>query len=304
MVNIDKFIDCIIEYGKIQTFVISQQSNDIDNLRKFHNVIKTNLIVNNAKNIKATSLLDIACGRGGDLQKWLNDKLNLKYILGFDSHADSIYSSIKKGDTFDGAIARFQGIKKKYNSGKFPFINFQNLNVLDTNIINKLNKIDQNKLYDIVSCQFALHYFCKEQIQLEHTLQLVSKKLKTGGLFIGTASDGDRIFNILKNGNVNIPLLTLIKGNNGPSNYLFYINTTSKTITRQNYFELQGASSEFYLFKEILENIGKKYNLQLIEYKTFYEWYQQYKEDKYFKPLSIYEMIISFLNFSFIFKKI
>lgn len=306
MSKIDKFIECIIQYGKINNFIISEKADNIDNLRKFHNYIKSNLIINRCLEVNAKSLLDIACGRGGDLQKWLNHRLKLKYILGFDSHSESIYSSIKKGNSFDGAIARFNGIKKTYSGqpGKFPFINFQHLSILDTNILSKLNTIDKNNIYDMVSCQFALHYFSQNTETLSRTLELVSKKLKKGGLFIGTATDGDRIFKILQNSNVNIPLLTLMKGSEGISNYLFYINTQSKTLTRQNYFELQGVSSEFYLFKQKLTEIAIVYNLELLEYKSFYDYYQDYKKDKSFKPMSIYEMIISFLNFSFTFKKI
>lgn len=305
MSHIDKFIECIIQYGKIHNFIISEKADNIDNLRKFHNYIKSKLIINGCLEVNAKSLLDIACGRGGDLQKWLNHRLKLKYILGFDSHTESIYSSIRKGDSFDGAIARFQGIKKSYSGpmGQFPFINFQNLSVLDPDILLKLNSIDKNKIYDIVSCQFALHYFSQNTETLSRTLELVSKKLRKGGLFIGTATDGDRIFKILQNGNVNIPLLTLMKGQEGISNYLFYINMQSKTLTRQNYFELQGVSSEYYLFKEKLMNIAKVHNLELVEYRSFYEHYQDYKKEKSFKSMSIYEMIISFLNFSFVFRK-
>lgn len=321
MIEIDKFINCIINYGKIQNFIISNKNNNIDNLRKFHNYIKSILIINNSKNAK--SLLDVACGRGGDLQKWLNDKLHLNYILAFDSHKESIYSSTAKGDSFDGAIARFKNIKKKYKH-KMPFINFQVLNLLQQNTLSKINNIDSNKLYDVVSCQFALHYFCENDEILNNTLLIISKKLKQNGLFIGTATDGDKIHNILQNGNVNIPLLTLIK--QYKTNYLFYIKSeqqktskinktdkTDKTVkidktdNRQNYFEIQGASSEFYLFKEKLKYFAKLNNLELIEYKTFYEWYQEIKESKIEKniyDLSIYEMVISFLNFSFIFKKL
>ena len=305
MASVDKFIDCIIQYGKIHNFIISERANNIDNLRKFHNYIKSNLIINKCLEVNAKSLLDIACGRGGDLHKWLNHRLKLKYILGFDSHKESIYSSTRKGDSFDGAIARFQGIKQSYSApqGQLPFINFQNLSVLNSNILSKLNEIDKNKIYDVVSCQFALHYFSQNTETLNKTLELVSKKLKKGGLFIGTATDGDRIFNILQNGNVNIPLLTLMKETNNIENYLFYINIQSKTLTRQNYFELQGVSSEYYLFKEKLMIIAKVYNLELIEYKSFYDYYQNYKKEKSFKAMSVYEMIISFLNFSFVFRK-
>lgn len=305
MVEIENFIYCIIKYGKIQNFIINNNSNDIEQLRKFHNFIKSQLIINSCQNVNAKYLLDIACGRGGDLQKWLNNKINLKYILAFDSHKESIYSSIIKGDNFDGAISRFLNIKKNYK--KLPFINFKNFDILDPNILYKLNYTDSNAKYDVISCQFALHYFCKSDTILDNVLFTISSKLKPGGLFIGTATDGDLINNILNYGNVNIPLLSLITKNK--NNYLFYINTDkSKKITRQNYFELQGVSSEFFLFKQQLKTLAEKNNLILIEYKSFYDWYNEYlifNKTKYqFEKMSTYELLISFLNFSFIFKKI
>lgn len=301
MIEIDKFINCIISLGKIKNFIIENKTQQIENLRKFHNFIKMNIILDACKRTNAKNLLDIACGRGGDLQKWINNN-NLQYILAFDSHKESIFSSLKKGDTFDGAISRFQNVKKSFR-GKMPYIVFKNLNILDNKILEKLNSIDSNKKYDVVSCQFALHYFCENDNILNNVLSVISIKLRKGGLFIGTATDGDLIYKILNNGNVNIPLLSLLKKDF--NNYLFYIQTEkSKVITTQNYFELQGVSSEFYLFKEKLKNIALQNNLQLIEYKSFYEWYQIYKKIKSFQELTIYEMVISFLNFSFIFKKI
>lgn len=317
MIKIDKFIYCLIKFGKIQNFIITNKSNDIDNLRKFHNYIKMTLIIQYCSKTNAKNLLDIACGRGGDLQKWLNDRLNLKYILAFDNHSESIYSSTSKGDTFDGAIARFKNIKKHYTK-KMPFINFQHLNILDTNILQKLNVIDSRKIYDIVSCQFAMHYFAKTEETLNHVLSVVSEKLKKGGMFIGTATDGDYIKNILNNGDVNIPLLTLVKQLN--SNYLFYINTENENKSaskskisnlRKNYFEVQGVSSEFYLFKETLIKLAQKNGLELVEIKSFYEWYSGDNSggnsggnSGYNGPeMTPYEMIISFLNFSFVFIK-
>ena len=184
-----------------------------------------------------------------------------------------------------------------------PFINFKHLNILDNNIFQKLNEIDSNKQYDIVSCQFAFHYFSKTDDTINHVLNVVSRKLRKGGIFIGTATDGDIIKNILNNGNVNIPLLTLVKQTN--NNYLFYINTSNDTSKglinnlRKNYFEIQGVSSEFYLQKQTFIKIAEKNGLELIEIKSFYDWYSKYKG----KEMTIYEMVISFLNFSFVFIK-
>jgi len=306
MFSIDKFITCIIKLGKIHNFIIKNlQSNNIDNMRKFHNFIKLKLIVNACLETNAINLLDIACGRGGDLQKWLNKQLKLKYILAVDNHKESIYSSLRKGDRFDGAIARFLNFKKNYK-GKLPFINFKYADILDPNIIQQLNSFDSGKLYNVISCQFALHYFCENDNKLNDTLEIISSKLTKNGLFIGTATDGDLIKNILDNGNVSIPLLTLVHKH--INNYLFFINTNEETkIKTQNYFEVQGVSSEYYLFKEKLSNLALKHNLKLINYISFYDWYQIYKSENLENKsidLTPYEMVISFLNFSFTFQKI
>tara|TARA_E500000178_G_C17018749_1_gene754293 strand:+ start:279 stop:1175 length:897 start_codon:yes stop_codon:yes gene_type:complete len=297
MIHIDKFIYCIIKLGKIHNFYIkSYKTTNIDKLRKFHNYIKYQLIIDSCLKTNAISLLDIACGRGGDLQKWLDKQLKLKYILAMDNHRESIYNSIKNGNSFDGAIARFNNLKYYYN--KTPFIKFIYADILDDDIKSKLNKIDSNKLYDVISCQFALHYFCEDDIKLNNVLKLISSKLNKDGLFIGTATDGDLIKKILDNGPVDIPLLNLTKKN--LTNYLFYINTNKNTSNKtQNYFQIKGISSEYYLFKKKLNDLALNNNLKLIKYESFYDWYQKY--DKNY--LTLYEMLISFLNFSFIFQK-
>jgi len=296
---ISQFINCIINLSKIHNFILTNYVDgttptSINNLRKFHNLIKKDLILKAVSDTKAECLLDIACGRGGDIHKWMMARL--KCVYAFDSHHESV----------NEAISRFNEIKKN-NRGKIPFINFKTLNSLNRDIIEMVNKFDNKKVYDIVSCQFALHYFSENDDTLRNTLRLVSKKLKKGGLFIGTASDGDLIKQNLSVGNVNIPLLNLSKTNKD-NNYLFYINENQSQSTI-NYFELQGVSSEYYLLKNKIKTIAEEeeIGLELVQFKSFYDWYNEIivnsKVNKTIQ-LSPYEMIISFLNFSFIFRKI
>jgi len=296
----ETYIECIINTGKIQNFILKDELENVNifNMRKFHNYIKNELIINSCKSIKAEKLLDIACGRGGDIIKWI--KSDLKFVFAFDVHKESIYCN--DGDC---AISRFNDIKKNYKSkNKKPFTRFYNLNILDKDILSKI-KYNENKInipnfngkYDVVSCQFAFHYFSKNDDDLNHLFNVISNKLKVNGLFIGTTTDGDKIKKILEIGDVNIPLLTLIKKDN--NSYLFDINSDDNK--RKHYFELQGVSLEYYVIKEKLINIAEKYGLKMIEIKSFYDWYLN--SDKSIK-LSSYEMIISFLNFSFIFQKI
>lgn len=310
---LSKLIDCILKLGKIQNFIININNNNkyqkegIKHLRKFHNLIKTRLIVDNCKKIKAESLLDVACGRGGDIHKWIQAKL--KFILAFDNHKESIFSDTKKKDDFDGAIARFKQIMASSRT-KLPFTKFYYLDILKPDILEKINNLDSNKLYDVVSCQFAFHYFTKDNDMINNVLSTISSKLKQGGIFIGTATDGDIIYNILQNGDVSIPLLTLLKNKDIKNSYLFYITEETEKIKNieitKNYFEIQGVSSEFYLFKEQFKKIAEKHNLELIEFKSFYEWYTELSSEKNIdlENMTIYEFVISFLNFSFIFKKI
>lgn len=283
----------MIELGFIHNFTINT-NNSIEDMKKFHNWIKMSLIKKTSTLCETISLLDIAVGRGGDLFKWKNFKL----VVGFDSDYLSLTGSIKKGDNFDGAIAR---LKEQLNKRtKLPFTKFFCLNILDREIDSKLQSLENKFIknhtnkYNVVSCQFAFHYFVKTQEDLEHTLSFISNKLVDGGVFIGTAPDGDLIKNILKNGNVDLPLIKIKKINE--SSYSF--NLISEIIQNTSYFDVKGESIEFFLHKEQLIETAKKYNLKVIEIKSFYNYYEEY-----LKTINNQELMISFLFFSFTFIK-
>ena len=304
-----KLINCILNTGKIQNFILkdSNVNYSIKNLRVFHNLIKKSMyLLYSSKSLNA-SLLDLACGKGGDIQKWLLLK-NYTYILGLDNNKNSLKATIDK-DGYEGAILRWNKIKNTIKTKK-PFIRFEHMNLLDINALKKINSIDNNKLYDTISCQFALHYFAENTSTLQNFLIMVSSKLKKGGVFFGTATNGDLIKKILNIDNVNIPLLSLTKDEFNLNKYFFYINENTFDENRKSYFNIEGISNEYYLFKNELINIASQpnINLKLIEIKSFYDWYndplivaklKQYNN----YPLSSYEMIISFLNFSFVFIK-
>lgn len=277
-----KLIHCILLNGKI---LILDKDNTISNLRIYHNKIKDFMIKYAVSNIQSSniSLLDIAVGRGGDIMKWTNS--GIKYIVGIDNHRDSIKE----------AINRLVNLRKSKKNLKLPFCKFNNLSAIDSNVLQKLNDIDDNKKYDLVSCQFAFHYFTQNDTTYDIVLNLISQKLKKNGLFIGTATDGDLIEGILKNGNFYSNLFQLEYINN--NTYTFNISEYDSLKT-ENYFKLQGVSNEFFLKKQELINKCKKYSLELIDIKNFSEYYSSEYN------LTISEMSISFLNFSFIFKKI
>jgi mRNA (guanine-N7-)-methyltransferase len=255
---------------------------DISGMREFHNFIKKMLITQFASNKK--TLLDIAVGRGGDLFKW--KMANIKIVVGFDVHKNSIIEAKRR-------------LNDSLNSYKLPYTQYFEGNILDENIEHKLYKIEsrikglQGNQYDVISCQFAFHYFTKSPSYLHYVLRFISSKLHTGGYFIGTAADGDIINGILSKKNVNSDLLQLNKLED--NEYIFNIATNTGSST---YFDIKGKSKEYYVFKDELVNSAAIYNLELIEINSFYSWYTKYN-----KTIKKNEGLISFLNFSFVFRK-
>lgn len=191
------------------------------NLRFFHNYfVKKQLITN--LTVPGNTLIDYACGKGGDLNKWIDGKYS--FILGIDIFKDNIENKN------DGAKVRYVGYIKKFK--KFPKVVFlhgdSSLNIRNGKIFDdkksllisdaifgnldsayNLNYQDRHSVngligratngFDISSCQFAIHYFFKNLKTISGFLQNVADCTKLGGYFIGTTYDGKTIFNKLKN---------------------------------------------------------------------------------------------------------
>ena len=184
-------------------------------LRNFHNYyVKRNLIVNLSQ--KGNTLIDFACGKGGDLQKWIDAKLN--FVLGVDKSKDNLENRI------DGACARYLNTHKKVKH--MPYAVFLN-GTSEKNIKNGkamysekggdiiksiFGNGNKNNLpegvksrygigadgFDIASCQFAIHYLFEDKETFNQFLRNVSECTKIDGYFIGTTYDGKTIFNKLK----------------------------------------------------------------------------------------------------------
>jgi mRNA (guanine-N7-)-methyltransferase len=261
-------------------------TESLEGLRKFHNWIKSQLIFEAQKKTNGECLLDIAVGRGGDIMKW--SKAKLKYVTGFDNDIKSIYEK----NEFDGAIKRYNSIKHLPN---MPRCYFWNISAIDPFGLNTVNSKDNNKIYDIVSCQFSFHYFVND---IDITLNMISKKLKTNGYFIGTAADGDVINSLLSLNNGNFENDTIcLKRTDDEGMYSFELKSVKSS--RETYFEYRGASIEYFLHKDHLIEKCKNHGLELIKINNFTEIYDTYRYN-----LTEKEQICSFLNFAFVFKKV
>lgn len=236
-----------------------RKSSTIIAMRKFHNWVKRTIIVNvvdyysnHVKHSEKIYLLDIAVGRGGDIDKW--DQALVTGVFGFDPSEDSINSL----DPFNqGAKARLLNYKVNVK------VQFEIGNALapSPELISKINNFLKNEStpkFQIVSCQFALHYFFKSQTDLKIVLTFVSSYLKKGGFFIGTTIDGEKIkklFDVGVSKTYSEDLFTIERHFNKKliSPYNNKYNFTINDINDQgNYFNTMGISTEYLVnFKEL-----------------------------------------------------
>ena len=172
----------------------------------FHNFVKNELL-----SVGGATLLDLACGKAGDLNKWISHKYTK--VVGIDKSSDNIENSK------DGAYARtlnyYKG--KNYAKNRYNFlyltmdcghvINKEYVNMLDegpnkevAKFVFGISDIGNDKMkhfkgvmtdkFDVVSSQFAIHYFFESDVVLDAFVENVDKFLKVGGYFIGTCLDG------------------------------------------------------------------------------------------------------------------
>tara|TARA_B110000285_G_scaffold233723_1_gene308427 strand:+ start:1007 stop:4027 length:3021 start_codon:yes stop_codon:yes gene_type:complete len=174
--------------------VISNRKDEGKQIRSYHNDAKRALIQNAVSLFKGqttVNVLELACGKAGDMHKWFKAAKKNKLSLSIDAYD---LSKTNLFDHADSAQNRWDEMKKKY--GKNMTYTFAEHDV-STPIPNL------EKKYSIVSCQFALHYFLKNEEMLTGFLNNVKNALVPGGVLVLSYPKGDKIIEyIQKNNNV------------------------------------------------------------------------------------------------------
>jgi len=280
----------------------------------FHNrIVKDNLIaevcpaiIKKSKTMLG-SLLDLACGTGGDMMKW---KIGLlKDVVGMDISKENI----------DIALSLYRKARRPkpdvtYIWGNSSHLIFPNFDAgMDNHSKDIMKRAFLSKFqFDVVSIQFAIHYMFESEITIRTLLQNVTDNLKVGGYFIGTSLDGERVYELLKGqdkaeGLVGDDLLWKIQKNyelkkweKSKPNVGHEIEVFVSTIGIQH--------KEFLVNYEYLKDLAKEYGLEMVSIRGFGEIYEdaikagsEYDED--LKNMSIGEKIFSFLHNEFKFIK-
>ena len=190
-------------------------------------------------------------------------------------------------------------LKPKCHKNTFNI--FRNICITDNNAELLLTKWIGDYKFNVVSCQFTLHYFFEKPSMLENAIKNISNSLENGGRFIGTSIDGNKVQEAVKDNNL-VDSDYYIISREYPyeptdlygNKYYFKLKEKNNTGT---YFDFKEEIPEYLVNREEFIRVCKKYNLKLIQIKEFSE----YNHKEY--ELSDYEYFISFLYFSFIFEK-
>ena len=182
-------------------------------LKDFHNLYVKKFLSKSVSN-QGDTLIDYACGRAGDLPKWVASKLS--FVFGIDNSKENLENRL------DGACARYLKMKKtiKFMPGVLfvhgnsafnikngsAMLNDKAIQISKTvfgtgsSNVEKVGKGVAKQFgkakdgFNVSSCQFALHYFLESAETLQGFVRNLSECTKLGGYFIGTASDGQSLF--------------------------------------------------------------------------------------------------------------
>jgi hypothetical protein len=186
-------------------------------MKNFHNLYVKKLLIKSVSK-QGDTLIDYACGKGGDLPKWIASKIS--FVFGIDISKDNLENRL------NGACARYLNLKKQNKIMPYAlFVNGNsayNIRKGDAMLNDKAKIItsavfgygpkDSDKIgkgvarqygkgedgFNISSCQFAMHYFFENPDTLQGFLRNIAECTKLNGYFIGTAYDGKLVFNMLK----------------------------------------------------------------------------------------------------------
>lgn len=143
-------------------------------MKRVHNDLKRAILTEHASN--ASFLVDVGCGRGGDLQKWV--AAGVKNVVGFDVSEAQIEEAERRRATLGPAAAGY--------AFEVTGPGLEGLDDLPDGCA------------DVASCMFALNYFFETEESAARMFRAVARILRPGGKFVGVCADGREVATLLR----------------------------------------------------------------------------------------------------------
>jgi len=261
-----------------------------ESLRLFHNYVKSKLIgAICSVGTKSIAILDTSVGRGGDIKKYLRSKNRVDFFLGLDISPDvkkaskrfylehmkkpkamfiqyDTSRSIKDGEGYEGTKTEVKKNKALCDI----------LYARDTKVSNEYRPIlpkfkgIAKKGFDVISSQFSLHYYFKDEETLRGYIQNLADNCKKGGHYIGTCYDGMKVFQVLKD-KPNHTLEMEDEFGNRVYAVTQKYDITEFTYSKDNKQELLGQEIDVYM-----NSIGQTITEYLVNFDMFVDIMKEY----------------------------
>ena len=134
-------------------------------MKHAHGALKEALI---RERCASRRVLDLACGRGGDLHRW--HRAGVREVLGVDLSEGSVREARRRAAARGYTHAAFASCKCVGDRADL---------VLCAPV-------------DVVTCMMAVHYFFDTPSRGAEAMRFVRRHLRLGGWFVGVVPDGDR----------------------------------------------------------------------------------------------------------------
>ena len=205
----------------------SEDLSIVTGLRNFHNRYIKQQVLYGSVLTAGMTVLDLACGQAGDIHNWVTKKAAV--VVGVDIAIEGLR------DKKNGAYARYMNFmieNGRENVPKMVFLHGDSSKSLkDGSAVSPDEPLERDMMLaimgtaepkgklppfvnkgpeaggvkgalikgaNVASCMFALHYFFKDSATLEGFLQNLQENVQVDGYFIACFTDGEKVFNMLK----------------------------------------------------------------------------------------------------------
>lgn len=258
-------------YNKLEEKGLAERSKSrIFHMRNFNNWIKSVLINEFLTKVKQSNklgeplrVLDMCCGKGGDLLKW--EKSGITHLICTDIAEVSVQQCEE----------RYNSMAERSKRNKFGKLFSAEFFACDSTLDRLREKYNDPSIeLNLVSCQFAFHYCFESLKQAECMIRNAAECLRTGGYFIGTIPDANDIMKRQREADSD-------EFGNDVYRITFLSDTETPPLFGAKYnFELDGVVNcpEFLVYFPLLEKLATKFGLRLVLKERFDDYFNRNKE--------------------------
>ncbi|OAX41308.1 guanine-N(7)-methyltransferase [Rhizopogon vinicolor AM-OR11-026] len=259
--------------------VKQRKESQIIGLKNFNNWVKSVLITqfghpalaaNPSRGRGRGKVLDMGCGKGGDLMKW--SKARIRELLAVDIADVSV----------DQARTRWQQMR----TARFD-ASFAALDCYTEPLTKAFTPQQLAQPFDVVSMQFCMHYAFETAQKARCMLKNVSEWLRPGGVFLGTVPNADQLLARLDELPPDSEDLSF---GNSVYKIRFEERTSRPLFGHRYYFYLQDAVEnvpEYIVDWDNFVQMAAQYGLHPVYKKEFHEVFEENRERDEFKALMV-----------------